>query len=121
VRGWLREFGGTGLASVDPAAYPEREGRLTRAREASPVAALRETPPRDTNGVRDIILRRLAEIRAGAGCGSARSAGGGRGKRRAVVQAARSVRVRSPRPARRPSTEISSSSSCQWMPRRLSS
>jgi len=40
---------------VDPAACLEREGRLARARETSPVAALRETPPRDTNGVRDII------------------------------------------------------------------
>ncbi len=57
VRGWPRGFGGTGLASVDPAAYPEREGKLTRAREASLRATLRESPPRDTNGVRDIILR----------------------------------------------------------------
>ena len=37
------------------------------------------------------------------------------------VQAARSVRVWSPRPASRPATEMSSSSSGQWMPRRLSS
>jgi len=59
VRGWLRGFGGTGLAPVDPAAYPEREARLTRAREASPVAAPQETPPRDTNGVRDIIPPRF--------------------------------------------------------------
>ena len=27
VRGWLREFRRTGLASLDPAAYPEREGQ----------------------------------------------------------------------------------------------
>ncbi len=40
VRGWLRGFGGTGLASVDPAAYPEREGKLTRDQETS----LREHP-----------------------------------------------------------------------------
>ncbi len=47
----------TGLAPVDPAAYPEWEGKLTRAREAS----LRETPPasppRGTNGMRGIIQR----------------------------------------------------------------
>ncbi len=61
VRGWLRGFGGTGLAPVDPAAYPEREGKLTRAREASLRATLRESPPRDTNGVRDIILRRFGK------------------------------------------------------------
>jgi len=59
VRGRLRGFRGTGLAPVDPAAYPEREGKLTRDQETSPVAALRATPPRDTNGVRDIILRRF--------------------------------------------------------------
>jgi len=59
VRGWLRGFRRTGLASVDPAVYPEREGKLTRDQETSLVAALRETPPRDTNGVRDIILRRF--------------------------------------------------------------
>ncbi len=57
VRGWLRGFRRTGLASVDPAAYPEREGKLTRDQETS----LRETPPasppRSTNEVRDIILR----------------------------------------------------------------
>ena len=35
---------------MDPAAYPEREGKLTRAREASPAS-----PPRGANGVRDII------------------------------------------------------------------
>jgi len=58
VRGWPRGFRGTGPAPVDPAAYPEREGRLTRVRETSLRAALRETPPRDTNGVRDIIPRR---------------------------------------------------------------
>ncbi len=46
---------------MDPAAYPEREGKLTRAREASLRAALRESPPRDTNGVRDIILRRFGK------------------------------------------------------------
>ena len=57
VRGWLRGFRRTGLASVDPAAYPEREGKLTRDREASLRATLRESPPRDTNEVRDIILR----------------------------------------------------------------
>jgi len=50
VRCWLRGFRRTGLAPVDPAAYPEREGKLMRARE---------TPPRDTNEVRDIILRRF--------------------------------------------------------------
>ncbi len=57
VRGWLRGFGGTGLAPVDPAAYPEREGKLTRARETSLRETLRDSPPRDTNGVRDIIQR----------------------------------------------------------------
>ncbi len=57
VRGWLRGFRRTGLALVDPAAYPEREGKLTRAREASLRETLRESPPRDTNGVRDIIQR----------------------------------------------------------------
>ncbi len=55
VRGWPPGFRRTGLAPVDPAAYPEREGKPARAREAS----LRETPPasppRGTNGVRDII------------------------------------------------------------------
>ena len=61
VRGWLREFRRTGLASVDPAAYPEREGKLTRAREASLRETLRESPPRDTNEVRDIILRRFGQ------------------------------------------------------------
>ena len=59
VRGWLREFRGTGLASVDPAAYPEREGKLTRDQEASLREALRETPPRDTNEVRATIPRRF--------------------------------------------------------------
>ncbi len=55
VRGWPPGFGGTGLAPVDPAAYPEREGKLTRDEDASLRATLRESPPRDTNGVRDII------------------------------------------------------------------
>ncbi len=55
VRDRLRGFRRTGLAPVDPAAYPEREGKPARVREASPVATLRESPPRDTNGVRDII------------------------------------------------------------------
>ncbi len=41
VRGWPPGFGGTGLAPVDPAAYPEREGK----------------PARGANGVRDIIQR----------------------------------------------------------------
>ncbi len=50
VRGWPPGFRRTGLAPVDPAAYPEREGKLTRAREASPAS-----PPRGANGVRDII------------------------------------------------------------------
>ncbi len=57
----VRGFHRTGLDSVDPAAYPEREGKPARAREAS----LRETPPdippRGTNGVRDIILRRFGQ------------------------------------------------------------
>jgi len=52
---------------VDPAACPEREGKLTRAREASPVAALPETPPRDTDGVRDIIQRRSGVEYTGGG------------------------------------------------------
>ncbi len=55
VRGWPRGFRRTGLASVDPAAYPEREGKLTRAREASLREAPPDSPPRGTNGVRDII------------------------------------------------------------------
>ncbi len=55
VRGWLRGFGGTGLASVDPAACPERGGKPARAREASLRAALRESPPCGVSGVRDII------------------------------------------------------------------
>jgi len=59
VRGRLRGFGGTGPGPVDPAACPEREGRLTRDREASPVTAPPETPPRDTDGVRAIILERF--------------------------------------------------------------
>ena len=59
VRGWLREFRGTGLASVDPAAYPEREGKLTRDREASLREALRENPPRDANGARATVPRRF--------------------------------------------------------------
>ena len=59
VRGWLREFRGTGLASVDPAAYPEREGKLTRGQEASLREALRDSPPRDANEVRATILRRF--------------------------------------------------------------
>ncbi len=57
VRGRPRGFRRTGLAPVDPAACPEREGKPARAREAS----LRETPPasppRGASGVRDIILR----------------------------------------------------------------
>ncbi len=61
VRGWLRGFRRTGLASVDPAAYPEREGKLTRARETSLRETLRDSPPRDTNGVRDIILQRFGQ------------------------------------------------------------
>ncbi len=57
VRGWLRGFRRTGLASVDPAAYPEREGKLTRDQETSLRETLRDSPPRDTNEVRDIIQR----------------------------------------------------------------
>ncbi len=44
VRGWPRGFRRTGLASVDPAAYPEREGKLTRARDLqhfTPVSVIR--------------------------------------------------------------------------------
>ncbi len=55
VRGWPPGFGGTGLAPVDPAAYPEREGKPARAREASLREAPPDSPPRGTNGVRDII------------------------------------------------------------------
>ncbi len=58
VRGWLREFRRTGLASLDPAAYPEREGKLTRGQEASLRAMFRDSPPRDTNEVRAAILQR---------------------------------------------------------------
>ncbi len=61
VRGWPRGFGGTGLAPVDPAAYPEREGKPARAREASLRETLRESPPRGTNGMRDIILQRFGQ------------------------------------------------------------
>ncbi len=61
VRGWPPGFRRTGLAPVDPAAYPEREGKLTRAREASLRETLRASPPRDTNEVRDIILRSFGQ------------------------------------------------------------
>ncbi len=61
VRGWLRGFRRTGLASVDPAAYPEREGKLTRDQETSLQETLRASPPRSTNEVRDIILQRFGQ------------------------------------------------------------
>jgi len=41
----VREFRRKGLASMDPAAYPEREGKLTRDQETSLRAALRDSPP----------------------------------------------------------------------------
>ena len=57
VRVWLREFRATGLASVDLAAYPEREGKLNRDQEAALKALFRDNPPRDTNEVREVIFR----------------------------------------------------------------
>ena len=68
VRGWLRECRETGLASVDLATYPGREGKLDRDQEAALKALFRDTPPRDTNEVRDTIFRRygVAYSRAGA-------------------------------------------------------
>ncbi len=43
VRVWLREFRATGLASVDLAACPEREGKLNRDQEAALKALFRTT------------------------------------------------------------------------------
>jgi len=52
VRGRLRGFRGTGPAPVDPAAYPEREGRLTRVREPRPWRAfgVHSAPAETTTG-----------------------------------------------------------------------
>jgi len=41
-------FRGTGLALMDPAANPERDGRLTQNREASPRTTPRDSPPHGT-------------------------------------------------------------------------
>ena len=57
VRAWLREFRKMRLASVGLAAYPEREGKLDRKQESDLRQRFREHPPRDTNEVRDTILR----------------------------------------------------------------
>ena len=57
VRGWLRDFHHQGLASLEAAEYPEREGYLNSNQEGVLKAHFRDNPPRDSNEVRDDILR----------------------------------------------------------------
>ncbi len=56
VRGWLGDFHHQGLASLEAAEYPEREGYLNSNQEGVLKAHLRDNPPRDSNEVRDYIL-----------------------------------------------------------------
>ena len=57
VRGWLRDFHDQGLASLEAGEYPEREGYLNSNQEGVLKAHFRDNPPRDSNEVRDYILR----------------------------------------------------------------
>ena len=48
VRRWRRDFEKYGMASLDLAEYPEREGHLTAAQEAAAKEYFRAQPPCDT-------------------------------------------------------------------------
>ena len=50
VRRWRRDFEKYGMASLDLAEYPEREGHLTAAQEAAAKEHFRAQPPCDTRG-----------------------------------------------------------------------
>ena len=52
VRRWRRDFEKYGMASLDLAEYPEREGHLTAAQEAAAKTHFRAQPPCDTKGAR---------------------------------------------------------------------
>ena len=52
VRRWRRDFEKYGMASLDLAEYPEREGHLTAAQETEAKEYFRAQPPCDTKGVR---------------------------------------------------------------------
>ncbi len=68
VRSRLREFREPGLAFLELAAYPDREGHPSRDQETALKAQFRDDPPRDINEVRDVIFRRygVAYSRSGA-------------------------------------------------------
>ncbi|MCY4355784.1 MAG: hypothetical protein OXC09_13610 [Truepera sp.] len=53
----MRDFHHQGLASLEAAEYLEREGYLNSNQEGVLKAHFRDNPPRDSNEVRDDILR----------------------------------------------------------------
>ena len=57
IRTWLREFRGKRLASVEIAAYPDREGKLDRDQEAALRERFLDNPPRNSIDFRDTIHR----------------------------------------------------------------